>query len=212
MTSKCRGLLQSLALLLTGACCLSPQSKRPEDLAVGKILVAPRDTHDPVFGESVILLVRYSEAGAVGLMMNRRTTVPISRALREVQGAAEHSDPVFAGGPVELSTVLSLARAPMKPEGAAEVFGHIYLIAARAALEKALGATTNPSGLRIYLGYCGWASGQLEYETRRGSWYIFNRSEDLTFDADPATLWKRLADRAEEQIVRLGFALPPHSD
>ena len=118
MTSKFRGLFQFLALLLAGACCLSAQSKRPEDLAVGKILVAPRDAPDPVFfGESVIFLVRYSEAGAVGLMLNRRTTVPISRALREVQGAAGHSDPVFAGGPVERNTVLSLVRAPMKPEG-----------------------------------------------------------------------------------------------
>jgi putative AlgH/UPF0301 family transcriptional regulator len=78
----------------------------------------------------------------------------------------------------------------------------------RTSLEKALGGASNPSGLRIYLGYCGWRSHQLEDEVRDGRWYIFNRSEDLAFDSKPTTLWLRLIGKAEEQIVRLGFALP----
>src|SRR5580704_13341366 len=110
MTLRIRGSLPFWALLLAGACCLEAQSKRPEDLAAGKILVTPRDSPDPLFAESVILLVRYSETGALGLMVNRRTTVPISRALREITAAAGHSDPVFVGGPVELDSVLALAR------------------------------------------------------------------------------------------------------
>jgi hypothetical protein len=102
LISRSRGLLQFLAVLLAGACGLAAQSKMPEDLAAGKILVATRDAPDPLFTESVVLLVRYNETGALGLMVNRRTTVPISRALSDLQGAAGHSDPVFVGGPVEL--------------------------------------------------------------------------------------------------------------
>jgi putative transcriptional regulator len=157
-------------------------------------LVAPRGALGPPFAESVILLVRYSETGALGLMLNRRTTVPISRALSGMEGAAGHSDPIFVGGPVELDTVFALARAPRKPEAATEVFGNIYFIATKTALETALRGASNPSGLRIYLGYCGWGPHQLENE---GKWYIFNRSEDLAFDAQPATLWSRLIAKAE---------------
>ena len=210
MASRSPRLIRFWASVLAGACCLPAQSKRPEDLAAGKILVTTRGMRDPLFAESVVLLVRYSETDALGLMVNRRTMLPISRALREMKGAEGNSSPVFVGGPVELDTEFALARAPHKPEGAAEVFGDIYLIAARPALEKAMGSASNPSEMRIYLGYCGWGPHQLENEVRQGGWYIFNRSADLAFDAEPATLWTRLIGRAEAQMARLGFVQPSH--
>jgi putative transcriptional regulator len=202
MTLRSRGLAPLWAFLLAGAVHLAAQSKRPEDLAVGKMLVTTRGAPDPVFAKSVILLVRYGEAGALGLMVNRRTTMPISAALKDAEGAAGHSDPVFVGGPVELETVFGLTRTSRKPEGATEVFEDIYFIAARPALEKALGGAPNASGLRVYLGYCGWGPHQLENEVMHGGWHIFNRSEDLTFDTQPATLWPRLVGKAESQVAR----------
>ena len=81
MTLRSRIFLQSCALLFASACCLAAQSKNPEDLAVGKMLVATRHGTDSLFAKSVILLVRYDHTGALGLMVNRRTTIPISRAL-----------------------------------------------------------------------------------------------------------------------------------
>jgi putative transcriptional regulator len=201
-------MMQLWGFLLVSACCLAAQSKRPEDLEAGKILVANPDLPDPVFAKSVILLVRYNQTGALGLMVNHQTKVPISRALAKLEGAAGHSEPVFLGGPVELDTVFALARAPHKPDGATEVFGDLYFIDRKSALEKALGGSSNPNGLRIYIGYCGWSPRQLENEVRLGSWYIFNRNAALAFDAKPETLWSRLVGRAEQQIVRLGFAVP----
>ncbi|HVB35426.1 MAG TPA: YqgE/AlgH family protein [Patescibacteria group bacterium] len=204
-----RGLLPLLALLLAGACCLGAQSKMPEDLARGKILVAPRDSSDPLFAKSVILLVRYDKSGALGLMVNHRTTLPISRVLAGIEGAAGHSDPVFVGGPVELGAVFALVRTPgSKPEGASEVFGNIYFITGKTALEKALGGASKPDELRIYVGYCGWGPRQLDSEVRAGSWYIFDGSQALAFDEKPATLWSRLIGKTEERFARLGFALP----
>jgi putative transcriptional regulator len=185
------------ALLLAGIGGLFGQSKRPQDLAAGKILVTPHSALDPAFKESVIVLVRYDESGALGLMLNRRTDIPISRALRELKGSAGHSDPIFVGGPVELDTVFAIDRAPRQPKDATGIFGNIYLITGRAALEKALHGASNPNTLRIYLGYCGWGPHQLENEVQVGAWYIFNRSEDLTFDPDPAALWPKLAGEAE---------------
>jgi Uncharacterized ACR, COG1678 len=56
---------------------LPVQSKNPKDLGPGKLLVASRDLADPNFAETVILLVHYDTEGAVGLMLNRRTDLPI---------------------------------------------------------------------------------------------------------------------------------------
>jgi putative transcriptional regulator len=212
MTSKSRILLQFCFLLLAGACCLSAQTKNPADLAPGKILVATRHGTDGLFAKSVILLLRYDHTGALGLMVNRQTKMPISRALSELKVAEGHSDPIFVGGPVELGTVFALARAKSKPEGASTVLGDIYFISTKTGLEKALGEVSNSSGLRIYVGYCGWAPNQLEHEVLRGSWYIFNRSEDVAFDAVPATLWSRLISKTERQFVRLNPTPPQHRE
>lgn len=209
MTSTSRILLQFCALLLAGAGCLAAQTKNPADLAAGKLLVATRHGTDSIFAKSVILLVRYDHNGALGLMVNRRTKMPISRVLSQLQVAEGHSDPVFVGGPVELGTIFALARAPRNPDGATKVSGDVYFISSKTGLEKALGVASDPGGLRIYVGYCGWAPHQLENEVLRGSWYIFSRSEDMTFDAKPETLWSRLISKTEQQFVQLGHAPPP---
>ena len=200
--------MQFVIILLAGACCLGAQSKSPEDLAVGKLLVAPRDSTDPIFSKSVILLVRYGKTGALGLMVNHRTRLAISSALPKVKGATRDSDPVFIGGPVQLNAVFALARSPSKLAGAIHVFGDIYFISTKVALEKALRRNSNPSRLRIYLGYCGWAPHQLEDEVIEGRWYIFDRSEAAPFDANPSTLWPRLVSKTEQRFARLGLALP----
>lgn len=201
-------LLQLCTVLLASACCLSAQSKNPQDLTPGTILVARRKLSEPLFRKSVILLVRYSKNGALGLMVNRKTKVPISHVMKGLKGATGTSAPIFVGGPVDLGAMFALARAPRKPEGTTEVSGDIYVINTKTTLGKLLGRTSNTSTLRIYVGYCGWGSDQLENEVRRGSWYIFNHSEDMAFDANPATLWSRLIVRAHEKLVLWELILP----
>jgi putative transcriptional regulator len=205
---KSRILLQFCVLLLAGAPGLAAQSRNPSELAAGKLLVATRGGTDSIFAKSVILLVRYDQTGALGLIVNRQSTVSISHVLSELHDAAGHSEPVFVGGPVDLGTVFALARAPRKPEGADEVSGDIYVLATKTALENALGKASTPATLRIYVGYSGWGPRQLDNEVLRGSWYIFDRSQDLAFDAKPATLWSRLIVKAQQQLVWLGFNFP----
>src|SRR5580700_11796946 len=76
------------------------QSMQPSDLGAGKMLVASRDLPDPNFSKTVVLLVQYDDEGVVGLILNRRSKVPISRVLDDMDGAKDRSDPIYAGGPV----------------------------------------------------------------------------------------------------------------
>ena len=122
--------------VLCSALVLSAQSTH--DLGIGKLLIAKRDAPDSTFAETVILVVRYTHGGTVGLMLNRRTEVPISRALEPLKGASGRSDPVYAGGPVELPNVLALLRSNAMPEGAEHVTGKVYLVPTGALLEKTL--------------------------------------------------------------------------
>ena len=46
--------------------------------------------------------------------------------------------------------------------------------------------------LRIFAGYAGWSSGQLEQEMARNDWLVHPASLDLIFKADPCQLWKEI--------------------
>jgi putative AlgH/UPF0301 family transcriptional regulator len=191
-----------IAAVLSASLNAPAQSMRVKDLALGKLLVAPRNAPDPRFAGTVILLVQYDRQSAVGLMVNRRTETPISRALQEWKLAKQKSDPVYSGGPMEVNGVLALLRLATKPGDAAHVVGDVYVASSRSLVKKALTAGTGPGAFRIYLGYCGWGPGQLENEVELGVWYIFSGNAGLVFDSDPASLWSRLIVRTEQRIVR----------
>src|SRR5262245_30650641 len=87
------------------------------DLAAGKFLIAKRDLTDPNFAETVVLLIRYDEKGAMGLIVNRPTKVPLSKVFADIPAAKGRKDPVYLGGPVGLEGALGLLRASKQPEG-----------------------------------------------------------------------------------------------
>jgi putative transcriptional regulator len=181
---------------------LSPaQSIRPEDLTQGSILIMQRDTPDPIFTHSVIVLANYDKDGALGLMIHYRSNLTIQRVLAGIKGAEKRTDELYVGGPVEMAGVLALLRSDSPPEGATHVAGHLYFMSSKQNIETALSEGRKESALRIYMGYVGWGPGQLAREVRLGGWYIFNYDESLVFDDHPETLWKRLIEKAELQKV-----------
>jgi putative transcriptional regulator len=195
-----RGLLGMSGALVLCACL--PAFCQTDDLAVGRLLVASRDLGDPNFAKTVILLVHYSEGqGAVGLVINKRSDVPISRVLNDLKEASGRNDPVYIGGPVELNSVLALLKSASKPEGAEKIFGDVYLIANKDLLTRTLASSAEASGFHTYIGYAGWGAGQLEHEVEQGAWHILRADAGTVFHADPDSVWPRLIRRTETQIA-----------
>jgi len=187
-----------------------PAFCQTDDLAVGRLLVASRDLGDPNFAKTVILLVHYSEdQGAVGLVVNKRTDVPISRVFHDLKEASGRNDPVYVGGPVELNSVLALLKSASKPEGADRVFGDVYLIGNRNLLARTLASPAEAAVFHTYIGYAGWKAGQLEHEVDLGAWHIMPADGATVFHADPDGVWERLIRRTETQIARLLIYTPP---
>jgi putative transcriptional regulator len=193
----------------TGMPRLSAQSMQPDDLAVGKLLVASPDLPDPNFARTVVLLVEYEEDGVVGLIVNRRSKVPISRVLEDVQPAKERADPVYAGGPVGRTELLALLRSHDKPSDAKHVVGDIFLVTSKDLLEKILASSKDSNVLRLYLGYSGWTMEQLRHEVDLGAWYIFRGDPAAVFDSEPDSLWSRLIRETELRIAMNRELRPP---
>jgi putative AlgH/UPF0301 family transcriptional regulator len=131
------------------------------------LLVASRELGDPNFAKTVVLLVRYDAEGVVGLILNRRTDIPISRVLEGIKAAKDRSDPVYLGGPVEPS-VFALLQSPAKVEGAEHIFDAVYMISTKPSFEQTISARPDPSGFHVYLGAAGWTNDQLRKELATG--------------------------------------------
>lgn len=177
------------------------QSKNATDLGAGKLLVASRDLADPNFAETVILLTRCDANGVVGLVLNRRTKVPLSRVFEQLKAAKDRSDPVYLGGPVEPAGVFSLLRSTVKLEGADEILGGVYLISTKTLFEKAISAQPDPSVFHVFLGYAGWRNDQLKKEVQLGAWFIFQADTRTVFESDPDSLWRQMIQRTELKLA-----------
>jgi putative transcriptional regulator len=55
--------------------------------------------------------------------------------------------------------------------------------------------------MRIFAGYAGWTSGQLESEIAEGAWYVVDSEVGDTFDADPGRLWRSVLRRQHGELA-----------
>ena len=184
------------------------QFKDPKDLAIGKLLVASRSLGDPHFAGTVILLVHYSESGVVGLILNRRTEVPLSQVL-DLKAAKDRPDPVYFGGPVEPLAVFALFQSWAKIDKAVNVFPGVYMISDKDVFEKTLSTQPDSHLLHVYLGYAGWTQDQLQTEVKMGAWFVFPADAATVFNSDPDSLWLHMIRKTELQMAKAETPTPP---
>ncbi len=173
------------------------RSRDAKDLGAGKLLVASRGLADPNFAKTVILLVHCDDQGVVGLILNRRTDVALSRVLEGIPGAKDRSDTAYLGGPVEVPVVFALLQSPAKVEGAENIFSGVYLISTKTLFEQTLATRPDPQVFHVYLGYAGWTNDQLRKEVELGAWFIFPADTGAVFNSDPGPLWLQMIRKTE---------------
>jgi putative AlgH/UPF0301 family transcriptional regulator len=166
------------------------------------LLVASRDLGDPNFAHTVVLLIHYDAQGVVGLVLNRRTDIPLSRALDGVKAAKDRSDRVFLGGPVETPALFALLQSKTKLEGAEQIFSGVYLISAKPLFEQTISARPDPKVFHVYMGYAGWTREQLQMEVQLGAWYIFPSDASTVFNSDPDSLWFQMIRKTELKFTK----------
>jgi putative transcriptional regulator len=158
---------------------------------------------DPNFERTVVLLLDSDENGALGVVLNRPTAVPVGRVLPDWTTAVGTPDVVFQGGPVDADAALSLAAlAPggAEPLGWRPLFGNVGIVDLDAPTQHVVPAL---SGLRIFAGYAGWSSDQLEGEIEEGAWYVVPSISADLLTGDPQTLWRRVLRRQPGELAWL---------
>lgn len=161
-------------------------------LAQGVLLIAGKNLLEPNFARTVILLTEYGDEGAAGLVLNRRTTLAASQALPQLEGLVANLDTIHIGGPIAVNHIRLLVKGATIPEGARQVIDDIFMINTIEALRQLGSEHMHKDDVRLYMGYAGWAPGQLETELLQGDWYIWAASSEVIFSKHPESIWNEL--------------------
>ncbi len=162
----------------------------------GRILIARPELHDPHFDATLTLILEHSDEGALGVILNRPLRLPMSDAFPDWTDLTGSPDLIFSGGPVDRDALIALGRST-RSDGSLVLGAHSIDLDGQPALAVAEGIVQ----VRVFAGYAGWASGQLEGEiANHGWWVVDGRIEDL-FTDDPARLWARVLQRQGGELA-----------
>jgi putative transcriptional regulator len=174
---------------------------RMADLRAGHLLVATPMLLDPNFAETVVLLLDADENGALGVVLNRPSTVPVADVLETWADVVAEPEVLFQGGPVSTEGALAVGRLRSlddAPVGFREVTDDLGVIDLDTPVELVDGSL---DGMRIYAGYAGWGAGQLESEIEEGSWYVVPSLPPDCFRDDTVGLWRDVLRRQPGEMA-----------
>ncbi|WP_166356007.1 YqgE/AlgH family protein [Phytoactinopolyspora limicola] len=167
---------------------------------VGRLLVATPQLRGSTFENSVILMLSHDGDGALGVIVNRPTEVPVGNLLPTWQHVASEPSVIFQGGPVETDSALGLVRLGSggEPLGVRRVSGEVGVVdldTPTEVVESAVG------GMRVFAGYAGWAADQVEGEIDEGSWYVVDAEPSDAFRVDAQVLWRAVLRRQGGELA-----------
>ena len=169
----------------------------------GMFLVAKRALDESHFGQSVVYLVEHGEGGTLGLIVNRSSDVTLSDAVPDFKDNQATAHALYYGGPVGLPVILMLARSESATEGMTHIVDDVYVSSDRQVFDEVLAAGKPDSELRFYIGYSGWAAGQLDFELARGDWHVVAADTDLIFSDESDSLWHSLIELLEPTGIQV---------
>lgn len=166
----------------------------PQRPRSGRLVVATPSLVDPNFRHSVVLLLEYGEEGALGVVVNRPSEVPVADALPGWDRLAADPPLVFVGGPVQQQALIGLGRR-QPGAGPQEGWQAITDDVGVVDLERDPLAVDGLDRVRLFAGYAGWAPGQLDAEIQSGSWFVLDAEPADVFAGEPDGLWRAVVRR-----------------
>jgi putative transcriptional regulator len=151
----------------------------------GQLLVASPGLFDPNFRRTVVLVTEHTEDGAAGLVLNRPTDSEVAEIVPALESLVDDGEPVFMGGPVQPNGVLVLGEFLDPDDAAVPLFGSLGF----PSLDEPDEVVPLTTRRRIFAGYAGWGSGQLEDELAREDWILEEAQPDDAFTEAPGELW-----------------------
>jgi putative transcriptional regulator len=175
---------------------MDERDPRPGDLLVASVALA-----DGIFNGSVVLVLDADGDGALGVVLNEISPTSLDSVLPDWVPVVSGPRLLFHGGPVSPNGAICLARVRVpgeEPPGWRRLFDDVGLLHLDTPVEIVRGAYDD---LRIFAGYAGWASGQLDAEIAEGMWHVLGAEPSDVFGEAPLELWRTVLRRQRTPVA-----------
>lgn len=175
----------------------------------GSLLIADPMMRGDFFSRAVIMILDLPEnGGELGLVLNKGTHLTLKDLIPDWENGA--NVPVFSGGPVDMERLFLLHTLKDVFPDAMEVCPGIYVGGNVDDIISYIDAGGEVEGkMRFFLGYSGWAPGQLQQEIKRNSWAVnpFPYGDNLLQGEGPE-YWRREVEQLGPDY-RSWLVVPP---
>ena len=155
--------------------------------AKGTILIANPFLKDPNFVRSVIFICENMPEGSFGFVLNQLHPNKLNELIPDILS----EEIVYKGGPVQLDSLHFLHQYPDLIIGGIEVIDGVFWGGNFESLQIHLQEGNLESDkIKFFVGYSGWAEGQLDFEMKEQSWLVANATKKLLFNTTPENIWK----------------------
>ena len=140
----------------------------------GSLLIAAPDMPDPNFTRAIVYLIEHDHTGSLGVVITRRGETEVASILPAWADVCASPAVFHIGGPVKPDTGIALAVLSAGTDGSYDVGlqqieGRVHVVDLDSDPAQ---LRDRCDGMRVFVGYTGWAPGQLQGELDRGDWYV----------------------------------------
>ena len=154
---------------------------------IGDVLISEPFMNDFYFRRSVILLIDHNEEGSLGVIFNKRLTIPFNEI---VQGFPEFNADVYLGGPVETDRIFFIHTVGEMIPDSHLISNGLYWSGNINVLKSMIKMDLiKPHEVRFYVGYAGWDGGQLRNELKANTWVVGRFTAKQLLRSMPGKMW-----------------------
>lgn len=162
---------------------------RDEDRTLtGKILVAsPSMSSESYFFQSVIYMLKNTETGSIGVMVNCPIAELKETLLFDHKAGAKplNLGQAYIGGPMARDVGCLLCLDQYNGVDSTQ----LIKIGGDQVLKRLIEDNKTAKQIMLILGHCAWKGGQLEEEIKTGSWMVFPMDHKIIFNNNNKEKW-----------------------
>lgn len=126
------------------------------------------------FEQTVLFITEHNEKGAMGFVINKLFPRRFNE-LEEFKNSIPF--PLYDGGPVDREHLFFIHQRPDLIKGGIPVIRNICLGGDFKEVVRHLNhKTITEKDIRLFIGYCGWDTHELEQEIAEGSWQVLQEA------------------------------------
>lgn len=160
---------------------------------IGDVLISEPFMNDYYFRRSVILMIDHNEEGSLGIVINKRVSIPFNEI---VEGFPEFKADVYLGGPVETDRIFFIHTVGEMIPDSHRISSGLYWSGNVSALKSMIKMDLiKTHELRFFVGYAGWGDGQLIKELQANTWIVGRFTTKELLQTKPGKMWSSFVNQ-----------------